>query len=72
MDRIDAALVQTQAARQAPDVDVVIERACGRHLVSRALADGATRINAGDTVGLALTTAEAHIFDDTGQAWPHL
>ncbi len=35
-------------------------------------ADGATRINAGDTVGLALTTAEAHIFDDTGQAWPHL
>ena len=35
---------QTQAARQAPDVDVVIERACGRHLVGRALADGAARI----------------------------
>ncbi|MBU3706088.1 MAG: aminopeptidase P family protein [Mycobacterium sp.] len=35
---------QTQAARQAPDLDVVIERACGRHLVGRALTDGAVRI----------------------------
>lgn len=35
---------RTQAARQAPDLDLVIERACGRHLVRRALAAGATRI----------------------------
>lgn len=35
---------RTQAARQAPDVEVIIERACGRHLVRRALADGAGRI----------------------------
>lgn len=35
---------RAQAARQAPDVEVLIERACGRHLVRRALADGAGRI----------------------------
>jgi len=35
---------RTQAARQSPDVETVIERACGRHLVGRAVADGATRI----------------------------
>ena len=35
---------RTQAARQAPDVETVIERACGRHLVGRAVADGAARI----------------------------
>lgn len=35
---------RTQAARQAPDVEVAIERACGRHLMGRALADGAARI----------------------------
>ena len=34
----------TQAARQAPDLETVIERACGRHLVKRAVADGARRI----------------------------
>lgn len=34
----------TQAARQAPDLEVVIERACGSHLVGRALIDGAARI----------------------------
>ena len=34
----------TQAARQSPDVEVIIERACGRHLVRRALTDGAARI----------------------------
>lgn len=35
---------RTQAARQAPDLDVAIERACGRHLLRRAVADGARRI----------------------------
>ena len=35
---------RTQAARQAPDLDVTIERACGRHLVNHALAGGACRI----------------------------
>ncbi|AQT80490.1 peptidase M24 family protein [Mycolicibacterium litorale] len=35
---------RTQAAHQAPDLETVIERACGRHLVGRAIADGARRI----------------------------
>lgn len=35
---------RTQAARQAPDLELIIERACGRCLVARALADGAVRI----------------------------
>lgn len=35
---------RTQAARQAPDLHTVIERACGRHLVQLALAGGARRI----------------------------
>ncbi len=35
---------RTQAARQAPDLHTVIERACGRHLVGRAVAGGARRI----------------------------
>ncbi|QEN14696.1 aminopeptidase P family protein [Mycolicibacterium sp. ELW1] len=35
---------RTQAAQQAPDLETVIERACGRHLVGRAVADGARRI----------------------------
>jgi Xaa-Pro aminopeptidase len=35
---------RTQAARQAPDLETVIERVCGRHLVARAVADGARRI----------------------------
>ena len=35
---------ETQAARQAPDVEVAIERACGRHLIGRALAEGARRV----------------------------
>ena len=35
---------RTQAARQAPDLEAVIERACGRHLVERAVAAGAPRI----------------------------
>ena len=34
----------TQALRQAPDLDPVIARACGRHLVARAVAEGARRI----------------------------
>lgn len=34
----------TQAARQAPDLEVAIERACGRHLIRTAIADGARRI----------------------------
>ena len=45
----DAVLVtdsryRTQALRQAPDLETVIERACGRHLVARAIAAGAGRI----------------------------
>ncbi len=35
---------RTQAARQAPDLETAIERACGRHLVARAVAAGARRI----------------------------
>jgi Xaa-Pro aminopeptidase len=35
---------RTQAARQAPDLEVVIERACGRYLTGRAVADGARRL----------------------------
>lgn len=35
---------RTQAARQAPDLTVAIDRACGRHLVGRAVALGARRI----------------------------
>jgi Xaa-Pro aminopeptidase len=35
---------RAQAARQAPDIEVVIERVCARHLVRRALADRAARI----------------------------
>ena len=35
---------RTQAARQAPALEVAIERACGSHLVSRAVAAGARRI----------------------------
>lgn len=34
----------TQAARQAPDLEAVIERACAPHLIARALRDGAARI----------------------------
>ena len=35
---------RTQASRQAPDLETVIERACGRHLVTRAASTGARRI----------------------------
>jgi Xaa-Pro aminopeptidase len=35
---------RTQAARQAPDVELVIERACGPHLAGRAAADGIRRL----------------------------
>lgn len=35
---------RTQAARQAPDLEVAIERACGRHLLAHALAEGALRV----------------------------
>lgn len=35
---------RTQAAHQAPDLDVAIERACGRHLVGRAVSHGARRL----------------------------
>ncbi len=35
---------RTQAAQQAPDVEVAIERACGRHLVGRAASDGVRRL----------------------------
>jgi Xaa-Pro aminopeptidase len=35
---------RTQAARQAPDLETAIERACGRHLVERAVGAGARRI----------------------------
>ena len=35
---------RTQAARQAPDLEVIIERACGRHLLRHAVAHGARRI----------------------------
>ena len=34
----------TQAARQVPDLEAVIERACGRHLVARAVAEDSRRI----------------------------
>jgi Xaa-Pro aminopeptidase len=35
---------RTQAARQAPDLEVAIERACGRYLAGRAAAAGAQRL----------------------------
>ena len=35
---------RTQAARQAPDLEVAIERACGRYLADRAAAAGSRRI----------------------------
>lgn len=35
---------RTQAAHQAPDAEVVIERACGPHLAARAAADGVRRL----------------------------
>jgi len=35
---------RTQAAQQAPDVEVAIERACGRYLAGRAAADGSQRL----------------------------
>jgi Xaa-Pro aminopeptidase len=35
---------RTQAAHQAPDAELVIERACGPHLVARAAADGLARL----------------------------
>ncbi|MGH3966737.1 MAG: M24 family metallopeptidase, partial [Mycobacterium sp.] len=35
---------RTQAARQAADLEVVIERACGRHLAGRAAAAGVARL----------------------------
>ena len=35
---------RTQAAQQAPDAELVIERACGPHLVARAAADGMSRV----------------------------
>jgi len=35
---------RTQAAQQAPDLEIAIERACGRHLVGRAAAAGVRRL----------------------------
>jgi Xaa-Pro aminopeptidase len=35
---------RTQAAQQAPDAEIVIERACGPHLAERAAADGLRRV----------------------------
>ena len=35
---------RTQAARQAPDAEIVIERACGPHLAHRAATDGVRRL----------------------------
>jgi Xaa-Pro aminopeptidase len=35
---------RTQAAQQAPDAEIVIERACGPHLAARAAADGVRRL----------------------------
>ena len=35
---------RTQAARQAPDLETVIERACGPHLAGRAVAAGAHQL----------------------------
>src|SRR5690348_15802725 len=35
---------RTHAAQQPPDLETAIERACGRYLIGRAVADGARRI----------------------------
>ncbi|MGX9791327.1 M24 family metallopeptidase [Mycobacterium sp. MMS18-G62] len=35
---------RTQAAQQAPDAEIAIERACGPHLATRAAADGVRRL----------------------------
>ena len=42
---------RTQAARQAPDAEVVIERACNPHLVGRAAASGVRRLGFESHVG---------------------
>ncbi|WP_158166756.1 aminopeptidase P family protein [Mycolicibacterium smegmatis] len=47
---------RTQAAQQAPDAEVVIERACGPHLAARAAADGVRRLGFESHV----VTVEAH------------
>ena len=57
---------RTQAAQQAPDLEVAIERACGRYLAGRAAASGAQRVGfeshvvtVDDYDALAAASAEA-------------
>ncbi|EID15001.1 peptidase, M24 family protein [Mycobacterium xenopi RIVM700367] len=54
---------RTQAAQQAPDLEIAIERACGRHLVARAAAGGVRRLGFESHVvtvdGFDALTAEA-------------
>ncbi|AKS34554.1 M24 family metallopeptidase [Mycolicibacterium goodii] len=47
---------RTQAAQQAPDAEVAIERACGPHLVARGAAEGVRRLGFESHV----VTVEAH------------
>ena len=49
---------RTQAAKQSPDAEVVIERACAPHLAGRAAADG-LRYNVPQDVTATVTLTEA-------------
>lgn len=57
---------RTQAAKQSPDAEVVIERACGPYLAGRAAADGLRRVGFESHV----VTVDAHrrLLDAAGEA----
>lgn len=55
----------TQAARQAPDAEIVIERACGPYLARRAAADGVKRL--GFESHVVTVDAHARLLDAAGE-----
>jgi Xaa-Pro aminopeptidase len=58
---------RTQAAAQAPDLEVVIERACARYLTGRAAADGVRRLG----FEAHVLTVDAHtVLTRTLDEWP--
>lgn len=63
---------RTQAAQQAPDLEVCIERACGRALVGHAAADGVSRLGFESHVvtvdGFAALSAELEVVELVGAA----
>jgi Xaa-Pro aminopeptidase len=56
---------RTQAARQAPDAEIVIERACGPYLARRAAADGVKRL--GFESHVVTVDAHARLLDAAGE-----